>query len=167
MVPLLICSSSIWLVVLAFRVYSEVFGVAAKNRAWVDANKKLATDAAALCRVVEEEMLLSDGYHYKRFKNDVKYVLKPSGFNSIRFYDKEKGQRAPIYATTGSYPGKNSDLSIDAAYDLALGWHRQFTFVGSDSGTLFFDPNYDFEVTCILQKEPLKVIGFGNRMIGQ
>ena len=97
----------------------------------------------------------------------IKFWLKPSSFNSIRFYDTDNDDRAPIYSTTGSYPGKNNNLSIDTDYNLALHWRRQFTLVGKDPRPMFFDPNYDFEVTCLLKKDPLKVKGFASRMIGQ
>ena len=112
-------------------------------------------------------MLESNEYSYRHYQADLNYRLKPSGFKDIYFYDIEKGDKAPIYyTTTGSYSGKNSDLSIESGHSLALGWTRQYAFVGTNSPTTIFDPNYDFEVTCLLMKDPLRVVGFAHRMLG-
>ena len=79
--------------VLVFATYSETFGVGAKNRSFIENNQLLASESAALCRAVEQDMLMSDQYHFKRLRSDKNHMLKPSGFKSIRFYDIESGDK--------------------------------------------------------------------------
>ena len=77
-----------WLIALVLTIYSEVFGGAAKNRAFIKGNQSLASESVDLCRAVEQDLLedMRKNYRTKHLFNSEAYRLKPSGFDSIRFY---------------------------------------------------------------------------------
>ena len=144
---------------LVLQLHWNLFGDGAKQKSWLKSNRLLAVESAALCRDAEKDKLMDDTYSWLR--NGGNHRLKPSSFESIRFYDLDSGADLPP-----SYSGKNYELSLDAGYSLVLRWRRQFTYIGNNP-PLFFDPHYDFEVTCFVSKEPLKIVGFSDVMIGQ
>ena len=157
LLPLGVFWGMIGLLGLVLQLHWNLFGDGAKQKSWLKSNRLLAVKSAALCRDAEKDRLMDDTYSW--LKNDGNHRLKPSSFESIRFYDLDGGSDLPP-----SYSGE--ELSLDADYSLVLRWLRQFTYIGNDP-PLFFDPHYDFEVTCFVSKDPLKVVGFSDVMIGQ
>ena len=143
---------------LVLQLHWNLFGDGAKQKSWLKSNRLLAVESAALCRDAEKDKLMDDTYSWLR--NGGNHRLKPSNFESIRFYDLNSGAKLPP-----SYSGEY-ELSLDADYSLVLRWWRQFTYIGSNP-PLFFDPHYDFEVTCYVSRDPLKVVGFSDVMTGQ
>ena len=145
---------------LVSQLHWNLFGDGARQKSWLKRNRLLAVESAALCRDVEKDRLIDDAYLWLRNGGD--HRLKPSTFESIRFYDLDSGAKLPPSYSVE----KNYELSLDADYNLVLRWRRQFTYIGNNP-PLFFDPHYDFVVTCYVSKDPLKVVGLSDVMIGQ
>ena len=160
LLPLGIFWGMLGLLGLVLQLHWNLFGDGAKQKSWLKSNRLLAVESAALCRDAEKDVLMDDAYSWLRSGGDHK--LKPSSFESIRFYDLDSGAKLPPSYSVE----KNYELSLAADYNLVLRWRRQFTYIGNNP-PLFFDPHYDFVVTCYVSKDPLKVVGFSDVMVGQ